>query len=67
MERLSGAILLKAIEDWNDPENRPEIEEFLQSDWFETLTEILDIEAEGIRRRLHEDRYQRIKTRAAYR
>jgi hypothetical protein len=67
MERLTGAILLKAIEDWKDPKKRPEIEEFLESDWFNTLAEVLNLDPSNIRDQLRRGNYRRLNIRAAYR
>ena len=67
MERLTGAILLKAIEDWQDSKKRPEIEEFLESDWFNTLAEVLNLDPSNIRDQLRQGSYQRLDIRAAYR
>lgn len=67
MERLIGAILLKAIEDWEDPKKRPEIEEFLESDWFTTLAEVLNLDPSNVRDQLRKESYQRLNIRAAYR
>jgi len=67
MERLTGAILLKAIEDWDDPKHRSEIEEFLESDWFNALAEVLNLNPAAIRDQLRQGSYQRLSIRAAYR
>lgn len=67
MERLIGAILLKAIEDWDNPERRPEIEEFLESEWFNSLAEVFDLEPSKVRNQLRQESYRRTSFRAAYR
>jgi hypothetical protein len=67
MERLVGAILLKAIEDWDDPKKRPEVDEFLESEWFNELLEVLSLEPNAIRNQLRNGTYQRVNIRAAYR
>ena len=67
MERLIGAILLKAIDDWDDPEKRPEIENFLDSEWFEELAWGLSLEPTTVRNQLITGNYERLSTRAAYR
>jgi hypothetical protein len=67
MERLIGAILLKAVEDWQDPKQRPEIEEFLESDWFPVLAESIELDPSTIRDQLRQESYRRLNIRAAYR
>ena len=67
MERLIGAILLKAIEDWSDSKRRPEIEEFLESDWFNSLVELVNLEPTKVRDQLRKENYHRVSFRAAYR
>ena len=67
MERLIGAILLKAVDDWEDPEKRLEVEEFLESEWFSELVEVLNLEPKTIRTQMRQGMYQRINIRAAYR
>jgi hypothetical protein len=67
MERLIGAILLKAVEDWNDPKKRPEIEEFLESEWFNALAEILSLDPVHLRNQLRQGTHRRMSLRAAYR
>jgi hypothetical protein len=67
MERLIGAILLKAIDDWEDPQRRPDVEEFLESAWFNELAETLDLDPTLFKNRLRQQRYHRMKIRAAYR
>jgi hypothetical protein len=67
MERLIGAILLKAIDDWDDPKNHSEIEDFLESEWFDELVEVLNLEPATVRNRLRTGNYDRRSIRAAYR
>jgi hypothetical protein len=67
MERLAGAILLKAVEDWDDPRNRSEIDDFLDSPFFEAITDLLGLDPQDIRLQLRTGKYQRLNMRAAYR
>lgn len=67
LERLAAAIILKTVEDWQNPKNHSEIEEFLESDWFEELTEMLQLESRTIRTQLREGNFERLNIRAAYR
>lgn len=68
MERLICAILLKAVQDWEKPKKRSEIEEFLNSEWFNELVEEgLHIKPDVIRSQIFSGSYQRIDIRAAYR
>lgn len=68
MERLAAAILIKTIEDWKNPENHKEIEIFLKSEWFNELTEIVQLDPNTIREKLLKGTYQiNFNSRAAYR
>lgn len=67
MERLISAILLKVIDDLDDPEKRPEIERFLDSEWFEQLVWGLNLDPATVRNRLRTGNYERLNIRAAYR
>ncbi len=69
MKRLVAAIFIKAIEDWNDPKLQPDVEEFLYSEWFNQLAEMLELEPQGMRDKLiigdYEQKY--LNLRAVYR
>jgi hypothetical protein len=67
MNRLVAAILIKAVDDWNDPKFHPDIEEFLDSEWFDQLAEMLEMEPEFIRDKLLTGNYEHLVLRAAYR
>jgi hypothetical protein len=67
MERLMGAILLKAIDDWEDPKKRSDVEEFLESEWFKVLAEGLELRPNALREQLKTGNYERINIRASYR
>jgi hypothetical protein len=67
MERLLGAILLKAVQDWENPEFQADVEEFVHSDWFVDLVEALELKPESIREQFMSHGYQRVDIRAAYR
>lgn len=68
MERLAAAILLKAVEEWQDPQKHSEIEIFLKSEWFKELAEVAQVNPSVIREKLLSDTYHKeINTRSAYR
>jgi len=68
MERLICAVLLKAVQDWENPKKRSEIEEFLNSEWFNELVEEgLRLRPEVIRSQVLAGSYKHLDIRAAYR
>lgn len=67
MERLLGAVLLKAVQDWDDPEFRSDVEEFVRSDWFVDVVEAIGLTPESIREQFISRGYERVDIRAAYR
>lgn len=67
MERLIGAILLKAVQDWDNPKYQSDIENFIRSEWFNILIEGLELDLENIRAQLTSRGYQCLDIRAAYR
>lgn len=67
MERLVSAILLMAIRDWSNPRTRPEVEAFLDSEWFVSLTQSIGLESEVIRIRWKAGEFGHMEIRAAYR
>jgi hypothetical protein len=67
MNRLVAAILIKAVEDWNDPNLRPDVETFLYSQWFNQLAEMLEMNPQNLRSKLINGDYERLNLRAAYR
>jgi hypothetical protein len=67
MNRLLGAILLKAVQDWDNPEFQADVVEFVHSDWFEILVEVLELTPETIREQFMSRGYERVDIRAAYR
>lgn len=57
MESLAAAILLRAVQEWSDPRKRLEIEEFLESEDFDVITTLLDLDPQNIRRQLRDGSY----------
>jgi hypothetical protein len=67
MKRLLGAVLLKTVQDWNNPNYQLEIEEFMNSEWFEVIISGLELDANEIRSQLKSGTYRHVSMRAAYR
>jgi len=68
MERLAAAILLRAVEEWEDPEKHFDIERFLKSEWFDELVEFVQLDPKEVRCQFLEGTYKKeIDTRSAYR
>ena len=67
MERLVSAILIKAVQDWDNPKLQPDIEEFISSDWFEFLASCVELDPAKTRDQFINRNYERVSMRAAYR
>jgi hypothetical protein len=65
--RLIGAILIQAIKDWDHPEYRVEVQEFLRSRWFGELVEAIELEPADLRSMLKSGQIRPETLRAAYR
>ena len=66
MQGLYLAILVKAMEDWDDPNYQSEIEEFLNSELFEELAIAINWDPIVVRKHLRTGNYNRKSIRAAY-
>ena len=68
MERLISAILIQTVKDWQrNPESRPGIREFLNSESFAEMTKALDLNPAVIRAKLVAGDLEDVSLRAAYR
>ena len=67
MKRLLGAILLRAIQDWQNEKYKADVQMFLESQWFEDLAEALDLNPSTIKKALKADEYHQLNFRSAYR
>ncbi len=65
MESLASAILIQMVRDSKKSEFEQELQEFVNSEWFETLSEVVDIDPKAVREKFTKGNY--IKSfRAAY-
>ena len=65
--RLIGAILIQAVKDWQQPTFQEDVSEFLDTRWFEELTEALDLDQVVLRHKLIAGEVHIQAIRAAYR
>ncbi len=67
MERLASAVLLKALQDWSNPRRRQEVEAFLDSEWFNSLAQIVELDPNAVRIKWRAGQFEQLQIRAAYR
>ena len=66
MYQLICAILLQALKDSKEEEFRKDVEDFLNSEWFVTLTEEIEINPVTIREKIDSGALQNVDIRSAY-
>jgi len=67
MERLLGAIMLRAIQDWDNPKYQADVEDFVLSGWFDIVAESQNLEPANAREKFLGRSYERVSMRGAYR
>ena len=65
---LAAAILLRAVDEWEDPEKHLDVERFIKSEWFNELAEFVHFDPNDMRSKILSGTYQTgTHTRAPYR
>jgi hypothetical protein len=67
MNRLAGAILIQAIKDLKKGELQEDVLDFVNSEWFEDLASVVNMNAHLMRSQIKDNSFNDISLRAAYR